>query len=259
MDNNKINNYLDIFKSSNCPSFDQLVAYSKKTLSKAENHHIEMHLIDCDFCSEALDGIENIKDIEKAKELIERINFKIRSRINSSGGGLTKFIKKQYLPIAATFLGLILIIFMFKIFDNKNSTFEQYFEPYPKLIPITRANGQTSTFVKAMQAYENKNLSEAENLLKEIRESEEHYDAATFYLGIIAVSHSEYIRARYLFHCLIDQQNLTFKLHAKWYLALIDLRMKKYSRARKILLEFVNSESIYKMESQRLLKIIEKY
>ncbi|HRV53164.1 MAG TPA: hypothetical protein P5162_08765 [Bacteroidia bacterium] len=51
------NNKTDIFQTSQCLSKEKLIAYSKGTLTAAEEHEVEKHLTDCELCSDALEGL----------------------------------------------------------------------------------------------------------------------------------------------------------------------------------------------------------
>lgn len=46
----------NIFKGSNCLNTFQLSGYTNNTLSAEQKHVVELHLIDCDLCSDAVDG-----------------------------------------------------------------------------------------------------------------------------------------------------------------------------------------------------------
>ncbi len=54
------NEFADIFTETACPSQDQLLAYVKGELSASERHEVEMHLQDCELCSEAVEGLSAI-------------------------------------------------------------------------------------------------------------------------------------------------------------------------------------------------------
>jgi hypothetical protein len=51
------NNKSTVFKTTSCLSRDQLVKYHQNQLTAVEKHAVEEHLIDCELCSEALEGI----------------------------------------------------------------------------------------------------------------------------------------------------------------------------------------------------------
>lgn len=54
--------YNKIFAPSDCLSQQRLIGYLKGTLNEADTHKAEEHLVDCELCSEALDGLMLIKN-----------------------------------------------------------------------------------------------------------------------------------------------------------------------------------------------------
>ncbi|MEP7168563.1 MAG: hypothetical protein ABI855_04280, partial [Bacteroidota bacterium] len=52
-----MNKNKNIFDHRNCLSKEELISYAKQTLSEKEKHHVEKHLLDCELCTEALEGI----------------------------------------------------------------------------------------------------------------------------------------------------------------------------------------------------------
>ena len=55
--NHNTDKYKNIFVPSGCISVEQLFNYQNKKLSKKEMHEVEKHLLDCQLCSDALEGL----------------------------------------------------------------------------------------------------------------------------------------------------------------------------------------------------------
>ncbi|RFS26432.1 zf-HC2 domain-containing protein [Chitinophaga silvatica] len=93
----------DIFVTTGCPSQQQLLDYVQGKLSASEQHEVEMHLADCELCSEALDGLAAIKDKEKIPGWI------IEMRWN-----LLKKLRQRYRPKRRlqTYISLAVLIFI---------------------------------------------------------------------------------------------------------------------------------------------------
>lgn len=68
-----MNRKKNIFATSDCPSPEVLQNYLNNTLSKEEKRQVEEHLIDCEMCSDELEGLASMKDIEKLPEIIDDI------------------------------------------------------------------------------------------------------------------------------------------------------------------------------------------
>lgn len=81
----------DIFSTTRCLSQQQLLNYVQGKLTAEEQHEVEMHLSDCELCSDALEGLEAIKDKEKIPgwirqmkwELLKKLRTRYRSRRKS--------------------------------------------------------------------------------------------------------------------------------------------------------------------------------
>ncbi|HET8572703.1 MAG TPA: hypothetical protein VFL76_02420 [Edaphocola sp.] len=63
---------LQIFESSACLKPDQILGYLKGSLFQEELRVVELHLASCNFCQEALEGLERHKD---AKNLIDSLTL----------------------------------------------------------------------------------------------------------------------------------------------------------------------------------------
>ena len=115
---NKLNN---LFEKSECPDRQTLFSYVAGTLPPAREHLVEEHMIDCDFCSEAVEAYRQEKDLPMINEqLIELEEKIIRGETGRRGSGF--FNSGNYLKYAAV-LGIILLSMSglyFLLSDNKN-------------------------------------------------------------------------------------------------------------------------------------------
>jgi hypothetical protein len=57
--------YQDIFTTTACPTQQQLLDYVQGRLSAEQQHEVELHLADCDMCSEAVEGLSAFEQKEK--------------------------------------------------------------------------------------------------------------------------------------------------------------------------------------------------
>jgi len=118
-----------IFIETDCISEQILFDYIDKKLSEKENHSIEKHLLHCELCSDAMEGLEHTKN----RERIAEINQKISERIAGSQKE-TKIIAFNYkfiISIAASILLLIGGIFFFRQFNQKEDIAEFKSAPVP--------------------------------------------------------------------------------------------------------------------------------
>ncbi len=66
----------NIFQSSTCLTQDELIRYHQNKMSESEKHLVEHHLTDCELCSEALEGIVLLPDMNSLENASEKINAK---------------------------------------------------------------------------------------------------------------------------------------------------------------------------------------
>lgn len=65
-----------IFSTTTCISKETMLKFINKQLSQKELHEVQKHLIDCDFCSEALEGLKYAKN----SSVLFNIDHKITAR-----------------------------------------------------------------------------------------------------------------------------------------------------------------------------------
>lgn len=81
---------------------EELIAYQQGNLSNKEMHRLELHLVDCILCTEALEGLANIDEIEYDKHIS---NIKIKAETKAE-----ELISiKQIVAIAAS-IALIAVV-----------------------------------------------------------------------------------------------------------------------------------------------------
>jgi hypothetical protein len=69
-------NKSSLFQSSTCLSKKQLVLYHEHKLSAADTHAVERHLVDCELCSEALEGIALLPSMDMWDKVTDDIQKK---------------------------------------------------------------------------------------------------------------------------------------------------------------------------------------
>jgi len=124
---------LDILKpQGECISEEMLIRYSKGDLSSAEARRVEEHLTECEFCSDALDGIMKSGNVQHYHARVSSAKHLLRKRLRVDEEKTT-FPFTRALAIAATVL-LLVFSAWFVEYLNSNSTqkiFSDQFKPYP--------------------------------------------------------------------------------------------------------------------------------
>lgn len=110
-----------IFIETDCISEQTMFDYIDKKLSARESHSVEKHLLHCELCSDALEGLE----LTNNRERITAINQKVREYIAPKKEiRLISFNYKLIISIAASVLLLIGGIFFFNQFSKKEEMAE---------------------------------------------------------------------------------------------------------------------------------------
>jgi TonB family protein len=110
-----------IFIETDCISEQTMFDYIDKKLSARESHSVEKHLLHCELCSDALEGLE----LTNNRERIAAINQKVREYIApKKETRLISFNYKLIVSIAASVLLLIGGVFFFNQFSQKDEMAE---------------------------------------------------------------------------------------------------------------------------------------
>lgn len=132
-----------IFIETDCISEQTMFDYIDKKLNARESHSVEKHLLHCDLCSDAMEGLEITRKRTKIVEINQKVNELIYS--STKNNKLIDFNIKYILSIAASILLLICGVFVFKQFSKKNEIAE--FKPehavsLPPAPPPARDDGK---------------------------------------------------------------------------------------------------------------------
>ncbi len=126
-----------IFSRSGCLTQDMLYGYLNETLSNKDKHIVEKHLMDCDMCSDALEGLSLVVNRENIPAIVTRLNEQIRQKTAKSAKPEAKTFSLNRRTVFAIAAGLALVIgvslFVNSYLQKKNAeeVFSQNFAPYP--------------------------------------------------------------------------------------------------------------------------------
>ena len=70
-------NFRDIFVETSCISQQELLDYLQGKLGQDDRHRVETHLADCEFCSDALEGLSAITEKEKIPGVIRQMKWNV--------------------------------------------------------------------------------------------------------------------------------------------------------------------------------------
>lgn len=99
-----INNKTGIFDQSNCLSPEQLKGYWQNLLGAEQKFEVEKHLVDCELCTEALEGVALLASAEP----IDNIKQEVENLVQKNKPAVKSIRRQNFLLAAASVAGLLL-------------------------------------------------------------------------------------------------------------------------------------------------------
>ena len=254
-DKNSQTGLSDIFCRTNCLSLEQLIGYAEDRISPLERHSVEKHLIDCELCSEALDGVIASADKVKIHEAVDSLGKEIHARLSRSA--IRRHNWKAYYSLAAVLIiGIATVFYAFLRKPAHEALFHQYFQPYPNTIPLVRSQARIGNLELAMMEYEAENYQASLNILQEIIREEPENITACFYAGIVNLCLNDPRPAITRFQKILNEEKNDFMDHARWYLGLSYLKNKDKEQAKSIFRDIATTDGLYTNRSKELLNTL---
>ncbi|MFM2190197.1 MAG: hypothetical protein RL491_583 [Bacteroidota bacterium] len=113
----KTNLNKELFSETGCIDSRMLLNYRDGILKRSDMHLVEKHLVDCALCSEALEGLSNLRDDAVLNELSQHFN-------PQTGKSTTRTYPFRYLAMAASLTAVIALSY-FAIQQSKNATVQE--------------------------------------------------------------------------------------------------------------------------------------
>lgn len=117
-----------IFNETDCISEQTMFDYIDKKLSAKECHVVEKHLLHCDLCTDALEGLELLRNRDRIRlinqKILEPQLMRASASIAAKEAKVISFNYKVVLSIAASILLLIGSVFFFKQLNNQHELAE---------------------------------------------------------------------------------------------------------------------------------------
>ncbi|MEK7225310.1 MAG: hypothetical protein AAB221_06475, partial [Bacteroidota bacterium] len=104
-----------IFGSTDCLSEEQLLKYDSNTLSRKEKHKVEKHLIECELCTDALEGFAVVPAASEIYEIRNKVRMITSREKPASIANWKRFL------LAASIIGVAFVSFYFIFQKNKLS------------------------------------------------------------------------------------------------------------------------------------------
>lgn len=75
--------YKDLFTATQCPPQQQLLDYVQNRLTAEQRHEVELHLADCEMCSEAVEGLSTIAQQDEIPAMVKVMKKQLLRKLRS--------------------------------------------------------------------------------------------------------------------------------------------------------------------------------
>ena len=115
----------NIFSKTECISLEMKRKYIKKKLSRKDMFLVEKHLLDCQMCSDEMEGLTNLKDINQLAEINNEIKHSVFSKSRKKSPKIFSLnVSNRILSMAAISIIVLGIAFIVSnLIDKKNAEY----------------------------------------------------------------------------------------------------------------------------------------
>lgn len=215
-----------------------------------EKTRVENHLLQCNLCSDAAEGIAELDSAEDASYHLNNINDDIKIKSNQVfPGSRLKF----YISAAAMILIACTAALLFFTKSNSVRLFEEYYKPYPNIVPMVRGSESDFGLKAAMVLYNAGNYEQAVTEFDRILSSDTNNEKALFYKGISLLSLGNADQAAFNFKQVLSKDESRLKNQSEWYLALSYLLNDNSQKAESLLTKIISENNYYSGSASELL------
>ena len=242
--------------------------YDGTRLTEEEIKEIERHLNNSDDTRRELQVVRAelrtlINTFEKegfagisTHPVLQKSQIKSRSLTYLQGLGARKAIFAIAAAVVFTFTSL------FYLTDRTQpniTLYDNYFDIYPNLIPLSRGDESNLQLQHAMVEYEQGNYSKTLKILRVILDAEPNNIPAHFYSGIVNLVKGHPEPAIVHFQKTIAGENRRFLRPAQWYLGLAYMKNGAIPSAKHSFELIVSKNVEYKQQSQEILNSLDQF
>jgi hypothetical protein len=149
----------NIFNAVDCPSDETLFDYAHQKLGMKEMRSVELHLADCEMCSDAVDGMMLAPGKDVFKNDIAEINTRLTHLLEQKNKKVIPLSRTYVYAIAASLLLIIGIGILFNYFVGDTKEKEMAVLEKSKKNTETISHSETSSIIES----ENNKVQEPDN------------------------------------------------------------------------------------------------
>lgn len=251
-----------------CPDSTILRKAASGNLEDAELHALEAHLLDCDTCAEALEGL---KKTPGAAEILDGLPARYEALRNiSTPNHSSKTIWRTFLRIAAVAIPIALAVAWWQwpaTNDPSASTSLATLMPYEKFsggldllptfrsaVPAPQSEDPKAVLRQAILAYERNSWDTARTLFQEWQKIDTQSVISPLFLGLCDLEDKQTESA--IRHLELAYQSGLLPEISSWYLSQAYWMNGQAQKARPLLEYLVQRKSIYERKASKLLSIL---
>lgn len=253
----------NLFEERPCLSQTEIKQYIQGQLTQEEVHKIEQHLIDCPFCSDAIEGFGKLQDFSEAESLLAEMDAEFAQKITPISKAPQKApysLRLVFLRAAAAILllGIPIGALLYWQESKDQRLYAAYFETDQSGFDYSARTSDSALmrkepFFQALQHYDREDFDESLVFLREhLRDSTTDY-RAHFYAGVSYLRTGKTEKASQHLETILTSNPATPKADVLWYLALAKLKQGDQERAKSLLMLLTQSENYYNTPASDLL------
>ena len=209
------------------------------------------------------------KEIQQDEQLAQELNF--MEEINESIIDDEVFYLRQklnllvnqssariplYKTITGVAAGIIIIFSIITITKQPDpiKAFNQYYSPYQSDMNKRSANTEITGLQFGIKLYEEGDYETALKIFENYTEENVDSPPGKYYLALTALGAEEHKLAQSCLIQLIETNDYSYSLHAKWYLGMLYLKTNQTEKAKPIFEELSETENYYSARAKKILK-----
>lgn len=114
----------NVLEEGNCLTQNQLLDYLAGSLNLIECHKVELHLVSCTLCQDALEGYSFLKDKDKVPLIVQQIQNQLRKELFSHNSKNRKIKFNSWLTALVLIILIIALVAFFSIRFSENYKIE---------------------------------------------------------------------------------------------------------------------------------------
>ncbi len=166
-----------IFAATECPSVELLMMYNQQKLDRENLRNVELHLADCEICSDMVEGLLHANTLENLNQSVAEITNQIQHKISQKKSNPFSISQTTYYSIAASILVLLGVSFLliYLLGETKEDKLVTLPKPLPQLNekePIQSNPKLNNTDSLSTESNKINSLTNKENPKKEMNRTE---------------------------------------------------------------------------------------